>query len=148
MAKVLKLHHKSRGKLERLCAGRTPARIAKRARILLCSHEGMTIDEIAETVQCGTATVKRVRRRFHQGGYEFAILDAPKSGRPRKISERDEKRIIALACTTPPDGRARWTIRMLAKHSDPKVSFGTVYRILKEDGFKPWLEKNVVRAID
>ena len=54
--------------------------------------------------------------------------------------------MIALACTDPPDGSARWTIRLLVKHCGKDIGFGVVQRILKEDELKPWREKNVVRT--
>lgn len=91
-------------------------------------------------------TVKRVRRRFLDAGWEYATQDAPRPGRPKATEDRDERELIALACTTPPDGTARWTIRLLAKHSGH--TFGVVQRILKEDGLKPWREKNVVCSRD
>lgn len=143
-----RLHHKIRGKLQRLCGGETPARVSKRARILLCSEEGLSIDEIAEEVGCGTATVKRIRKRFRERGYEYAISDASRSGRPKKLSDSEERRLIAQACSSPPDGQARWTIRLLAKHCPNDIGHGTVQRILKADGLKPWREKNVVCSDD
>jgi hypothetical protein len=75
---------------------------------------------------------------------ERAIYDAPRSGRPAKFSTKDDKDLIALACTAPPGERARWTIRLLA--SKTKRGYGTVQRVLEEDGLKPWRKKNVVCA--
>ena len=118
----------------------------KRIRILLTLNGGYSVDETADRVGCGTATVKRVRKRFLEQGWEGAITDAPRPGRPKKLQSREEQQLIALACTDPPEGAARWTVRLLAKHADKGVSKATVQRILKDDGLKPWREKNVVRA--
>ena len=122
----------------------TPARIARRAQILLKLNRGYSVEEVAAQVECGTATVKRVRRKYLKGGWEDAIYEAPRTGRPKTLKDRDEQTLIALACTDPPEGRCRWTIRLLVTHFDKKVSYGTVQRVLKEDGLKPWREKNVV----
>ena len=116
----------------------------KRAQILLKLHEGYSVDEVADIVGSGTATVKRVRRKYLDEGWQRATGDAPRPGRPRRFSTREERELIALACTKPPDGASRWTIRLLAKHHGS--SFKVVWRTLKEDGLKPWREKNVVRS--
>lgn len=146
MSESFPLHYRVRQKLAEKCRGSTPARVAKRARILLCLHEGLTTDEVAATVGCGTATVKRVKRRFICDGWEKAIADAPRPGRPKKLVSKQERELIALACTDPPEGAHRWTVRLLAKHFDGDVSRMIVHRVLVEDGLKPWREKNVVRA--
>jgi transposase len=97
-------------------------------------------------VGCGTATVKRVRRHYLEEGWERAVYDAPRPGRPKKLASREERELIALACSDPPEGEGRWTVRLLAKHSGKDISRNIVQRVLKEDGLKPWREKNVVRA--
>ena len=146
MVTGVKLHYRIRRKLAAMLGGSTPARVAKRARILLSLNQGYSIAETAERVGCGTATVKRVRRRHVEQGWEKALADAPRPGRPSRLEKREEHELIALACTDPPEGEAKWTIRLLAKRFGKEVSAATVYRVLKEDGLKPWREKNVVRA--
>jgi transposase len=123
-----------------------PARVAKRVRILLLLDERHSVDEVSERVGCGTATVKRVRRHYLATGWERAVFDAPRPGRPKKLADAEERELIALACTDPPAGAARWTIRLLVKHCDKDIGFGIVQRTLKEDQLKPWREKNVVCA--
>lgn len=146
MTYQVKLHYQVRKKLADKLGGATPARIAKRARVLLTLHQGYDVDETAERVGCGTATVKRVRRKFRKEGWQDAINDAPRPGRPRSLVTKEEKELIALACSDPPAGAGRWTIRLLAKHFDKDISSATVQRVLKEDELKPWREKNVVCA--
>ena len=126
--------------------GSTPTKVSRRCRILLLLHRGLGVDETAAELDCGTATVKRVRRHYRADGMARAIYDAPRSGRPAKYSRKDDKELIALACTDPPDGRARWTIRLLAAKT--KRSFGSVQQVLEADGLKPWREKNVVHSGD
>lgn len=146
MSLRITLHFQTIKKLKALCHGRTPARITKRSRILLALQQGYSVEEAAELSAASTATVKRVRRRCIDAGWKRAISDGARPGRPRITKMREEKALIALACTEPPDGRNRWTIRLLAKESGH--GFGVVRRIMKEDGLKPWREKNVVRSRD
>ena len=145
MERSIKLHYRVREKLAKLLGGKTPVRVAKRARILLQLNRGYSVEEVADRVGCGSATVKRVRRRFREQGLERAIYDAPRPGRPKKLSDKEERALIALACSDPPAGAARWTVRLLVEHCGKDVGFGIVQRILKEDELKPWREKNVVR---
>lgn len=131
-------------KLRSMLRGKTSDRKTRRIQILLRLNEGHNVDETAEIVDCGTATVKRIRRRFLDQGVDHAINELPRPGRAKKLRDRDERELIALACTSPPKGHARWTIRLLAKKSG--YGFGVVQRTLKADGIKPWREKNVVRS--
>lgn len=137
-----------REKLKRHTRGSTPARIAKRARALLELAEGRSISEVAERVGCGTATVKRVKARFLSGGLERVLTDAHRGGRPPKLDEAAIQELVALACSDPPAGHARWTISLLVEHSPVPVGRATVHKALDEHGIKPWREKNVVRTID
>ena len=146
MSYRVRLHYRVREKLAKKLGGKTPARIAKRARVLLLLNRQFSVDEVAERVGCGTATVKRVRRNYLNEGWERAINDAPRPGRPKKLGGKEERELIALACTDPPAGESRWTIRLLVKHCGKDVGFGVVQRTLKEDELKPWREKNVVRT--
>ena len=143
MGSSLRLTEEEKRELHKISRrGSTSPRVSNRCRILLSLHRGFSVDETAERLDCGTATVKRVRRNYRAGGMNRAICEAPRSGRPAKYSSRDDKELIALACTAPPPDRPRWTIRLLA--SKTKRSFGSVQRVLEEDGLKPWREKNVV----
>ena len=143
MSFQVKLHHRSVESLKALCGGQTPARIANRARVLLLLNEGFDVDEVADRSGVSTATVKRIRKRYLEEGWRIAVAEKPRPGRPKKFTTKEEKEIIALACSKAPDGCARWTVRLLADHTG--VSYGTVQRVLSEDGLKPWREKNVVR---
>jgi transposase len=133
-----------RGDLEKLISrGKGAARRLAHARILLHADQGEggpgKIDaEIAEAVGVSVATIERVRQRFVEEGLETALSPRPpRRLYPRKLDGEAEARLIALACSPPPEGRARWTLRMLADrmvvlgHIDA-VSYETVRTTLKQ----------------
>jgi transposase len=111
-----------RGELEKLISrGKGAARRLAHARILLHADQGEgrpgKIDaEIAEAVGVSVATIERVRQRFVEEGLETALSPRPPCRLyPRKLDGEAEARLIALACSPPPEGRARWTLRVLAE---------------------------------
>ena len=127
-----------------LSAGKRSALTLARARILLKADQAdggpaWPDERIAEALDCGVRTVERVRQRFVERGLEEA-LGRKKQDRPsreRKLDGRAEARLIALACSQPPDGRAAWTLQLLAdKLVELKVVDSvcdeTVRRVLKK----------------
>src|SRR4029453_17180197 len=110
-----------RGDLEKLISrGKGAARRLAHARILLHADQGEgrpgKIDaEIAEAVGVSVATIERVRQRFVEEGVAAFSPRPPRRLYPRKLDGEAEARLIALACSPPPEGRARWTLRMLAE---------------------------------
>jgi len=76
----------------------------------------VTDDRIADAVEVSTDTVGRVRQRFVEDGLDAALARKPQArpSRERKLDGRAEARLIALACSAPPDGRKRWTLTLLA----------------------------------
>ena len=94
--------------------GKAAVRKLKRAQILLAADNGSTDEEIARNVSVGTSTVYRVKQRFVEEGLERALNEAPRPGADRKFDSNDEAMLVAVACSKPPAGRARWTLRLLA----------------------------------
>ena len=94
--------------------GKVSARRAALARILLKANDGLSDEQVAVALEVGSATVGRIRQRFVEEGLEAALKDKPRLGRQRKLSGKQEAHLIAVACTDPPEGRARWTLRLLA----------------------------------
>lgn len=110
------LTEEERGGLHKLVtSGRTAARTLTRARILLKSEGGDDDQTIAEALDVGLATISRVRQRCVEGGVEAAITSRkPQRHYQRKLDGSQEAHLIALACSEPPQGHARWTLRLLA----------------------------------
>ncbi len=94
--------------------GRAAARTVTRAHILLLAHEDMRDKDVAAALHIGVSTVQRTRKRFAEGGLEDALYDRPHPGAERKLDGKQSAFLVALACSDPPAGRARWTLHLLA----------------------------------
>jgi transposase len=126
-----------------LSGGRQAARKLKRAQILLAADGGASDAAIASCIGVGESTVYRTKRRFVEGNLEAALTEEPRPGAARKLSGQETALLVATACADPPEGRARWTLDLLADamvrltdHAD--LSRETVRRRLGENALKPW----------
>jgi transposase len=124
-------------------SGKHYARKIKRAQILLAADSGLSDEEIAAAMAVGGSTVYRTKRRFVEGNLEAALNEEPRVGADRKLTSNEEALLIATACSSPPEGRARWTLELLAgamvKLTDhDSLSRETVCRRLAENHLKPW----------
>jgi transposase len=107
---------------ERLClqkivrSGKDKARKITRCRILLLADEtnGKTDEEISDALQVCLATIFNIRRRYSREGLERSIGEGTRPGQPPKFKGRVAAKITAIACSTPPEGQARWSLRLLA----------------------------------
>src|SRR3979490_1979605 len=126
-----------------LSGGKHSARKLKRAQILLAANAGASDEAIALSVGVGGSTICRTKRRFVEGNLERALSEDPRPGAERKLTGKEEALLVATACASPPEGRARWTLELLAgamvKLTDHEsLSHETVRRRLAENGLKPW----------
>src|SRR3712207_4390630 len=94
--------------------GKPAARKVARARILLKADAGLTDEQVAAALHVGSATVGRVRQRFVEEGLQSALTERPRPGQRRKLTGQQAAHLMALACSSAPDGRERWTLRLLA----------------------------------
>jgi len=108
--------------------GRKSARELTRAQILLFVHEEKTEMEIKETLRISRATVSNTKKRYREEGLQSALKEKPRSGQPKKYTKKQEAEIIAMACTDPPKGRKRWTIRLLTEEIKKRKDFETINR--------------------
>ena len=126
-----------------IAAGTAPARKLTHARILLKADQGSEgpgwVDEqVADAVEVSQPTVSRVRKQYFEEGLEAALNRRPPNREyHRKLDGKQEARLIALACSEPPEGQARWSLRLLADKMVEldvvdDLSYQTVRRTLKK----------------
>jgi len=113
------LSKENRQELETLIrSGESSARTQTRARILLLTDESQKkqkgAEEIASALMCSLPTITNIRKKFVEGGLENALYDKPRPGAIPKITGEIEAQLTLLACSTPPEGRSRWTLQLLA----------------------------------
>ncbi len=126
-------------------------RVVLRAAALLRLGEGMGAPRIAAVLPMTRQAVRNLARRYQQGGIERALYDKQRPGAASLLSVQQRQRIIAMACSDPPQGRARWTVRLVAEEAVkrrlvPRVGRETIRILLLSHDLKPWREKNVVRC--
>lgn len=136
---IVALTDSERAELRRLISsGKGAARRLIHARILLKADQGLPDRQIASEVEVGHATIERVRQRFVEEGLATSLDPRrPEKARERKIDGEVEAHLIALTCSAPPEGSARWTLRLLADKLVeleylPSVSHETVRQALKQ----------------
>lgn len=119
--------------------GTSPARVQTRARVLDLLHRQHAPASIAGVLHVGIATVFNLKRRYLAAGLKAALYDKSRSGKPRQINGAARAKITALACSTAPDGHARWSLRLLADKAIElgfveTISHSTVKEVLKKTG--------------
>ena len=118
------------------------SREVNRAHVLSCLDRGIPEAQIMTVLGIGRTAVWRTRAAYLQGGVDLALFDVERSGRPRQYDTDAEARVTALACSTPPTGRQRWTMVELERvaRKEPGlagVSRETVRRMLKKTTSSP-----------
>jgi putative transposase len=148
----VRLSKPERRELNRLLrGGLQPVRTVLRALALRQLAEGQAIRKVAVNVGLMPKTVWLTSQRYQQGGLERALYERARPGKEALLDAQERQRIIALVCSEPPAGRARWTVRLLAEEAVkrklvPRVGRETVRILLESHDLKPWREKNVVRG--
>src|SRR5208282_2709192 len=134
-----------------LSGGLQPVRTVLRALVLRQLADGQAIRKVARNVGLTPKTVWLTSQRYQQGGLEGALYERARPGKGARLDAQQRQRIVALVCSPPPEGRARWTVRLLAEEAVkrklvPGVGRETVRILLESHDLKPWREKNVVRG--
>jgi transposase len=132
--------------LRAVVASKVGVQKRKRAQILLAAAKGIADATIADTLPCGLSTIYRTKKRFVTEGLAASLEERPGRGASRKLTKQEEAKLVALACTTPPEGRRRWTLELLANEfiqlvEHESVSRETIRRRLEENELKPWQRK-------
>lgn len=129
-AKPIKLNQKDREALkEFLSVGVRSARSIKRAMILKYLDEGRHSSEIISLLDTSLPTICKIKNRYNKEGLESALCERPRSGQPRKIGQREEAHITSIACSDPPTGRKRWTIKLI---TDKVIELGYMEKVSRE----------------
>ena len=131
--------------------GRESARVLRRASILRQLDQGQTAAQVANNVGVAPKTVRAIAQRYEEEGLAQALYEKPRPGKQRVLDASQSQRIIAMVCSRPPEGRARWSVRLIAEEAvkrklAPKVGRETIRILLQSHDLKPWREKNVVRG--
>jgi transposase len=134
---IVDLSAEERTRLRELTTrGKIAARKMTRAQILLLADEGMVDTAISAALHVSVPTIEHIRKRFVEEGLDEALNERPRPGAARKLDDKQEAHLIALACSKPPDGQKRWSLRLLADklvrlEIVAEVSHETVRRTLK-----------------
>ena len=127
------------------------ARLLRRALILRQLDQGQTARQVASQVGVACKTVRAIARRYEDEGLESALYERPRPGQERRLDTGQSQRIIAMVCGPPPQGQARWSVRLIVREAvkrklAPGVGRETIRILLQSHDLKPWREKNVVRG--
>lgn len=134
-----------------LHGGVQQVRVVLRALALLRLDDGVTAAEVARLVPLTEQAIRKIAHRYRRGGLPLALYERPRPGAAEVLAPAEKQRIVALACSAPPPGAARWTVRLLAEEAVkrrvvPRVGRETIRILLQSHDLKPWREKNVVRG--
>ena len=143
---------KDQKELKRLLAGGVQqVRVVLRAVALLQLAQGVSAPRIAQMIPLTAQAIRKIGHRYQLGGLERALYEKDRPGAAALLEESQKQRIIAMVCSDPPEGCARWTVRLVAEEAVkrrlvPRVGRETIRILLLHHDFKPWREKNVVRG--
>jgi transposase len=131
---------------EMLSKGRESARVLRRAWILRQLDQGQSAVQAAVSSGAGVTTVRAIARRCEEQGLDAALYEKPRPGKQRALNVKQSQRIVAMVCSAPPEGRARWTVRLIAaevarRKLAPPVGRETIRILLQSHDLKPWREK-------
>lgn len=131
--------------------GELPVRVVRRLNALLAVDNGITFEQASGRTGLALSRVREVWKRYRESGWRAAGWEKARPGAKRLLSPAQEQKVVALVCTSPPEGHARWSTQLLAEHCIKRgivesVGKETIRLVLKHHGLKPWREKNVVHS--
>jgi transposase len=134
-----------------LSGGVQQVRVVRRTLALLHLAEGVSAPRISSMVRLTAQAIRNVARRYQKGGLQAALYEKHRLGAAAVLDASQKQRIIAMVCSEPPEGRARWTVRLVVQEAIkrkwvPRVGRETIRILLLDHDLKPWREKNVVRG--
>ena len=131
-----------------LAGGVQQVRVVLRALSLLQLAKGISAPRISNMIPLTPQAIRNVGHRYQEGGLEAALYERQRPGAATVLDDSQKQRIIAMVCSDPPQGRARWTVRLVAQEAVkrklvPRVGRETIRILLLSHDLKPWREKNV-----
>ena len=134
-----------------LSGGVQQVRTVLRALALVQLGKGVSAPRIAESLPLTPQAIRKVGHRYEDGGLERALFEKERPGAAALLKDSEKQRIIAMVCADPPEGYARWTVRLVAEQAVerrilPRVGRETIRVLLLCHELQPWREKNVVRS--
>lgn len=150
--RVLKLRTGDKARIAKFEVGKMTQRNWLRLQALKLLALGRCVDEVARGLGTYPRVVRRVRDEYLREGIEAALNDKPRPNRKQaKLDDGQAAKVVSIACSAPPVGRARWTAQLIAEEATrkgvaPKVTAKDVLKVMKRHALKPWREKNVVRT--
>jgi len=140
-----------RERIESLLSGGTQeVRTVLRALALRQLDRGLSTPAAGALVGLAGKTVREIGQRYQAAGLDRALFDAPRPGKVPVLDSGQRQQVVALVCSSPPEGFARWTVRLLAEETVrrrivPAIGREAIRMLLQSHDLKPWREKNVVR---
>ena len=114
----IEIKPKDKIKLRKLLSGGVQqVRVVLRAMTLLQLAKGSSAPRISQVVPLTPQAIRKVGHRYQKGGLETALYDKQRPGAEAVLGDRQKQRIIAMVCSDPPEGRARWTVRLVAQEA-------------------------------
>jgi transposase len=137
--------------LELLRGGIQQVRVVLRGLVLRQLAEGFTAPQVAQTLPLTPKAIRQIAHRYNSSGLKAALYDKQRPGAQEILDHSQKQRIVAMVCSQAPEGRARWTVRLIVEEAVkrklvPKVGRETIRVLLQSHELKPWREKNVVRG--
>ena len=111
----------------------------------------MAAPQIARLLELTPQAIRKIAHRYREGGLERALYEKQRPGAAELLDALQKQRIVAMVCSKPPEGQARWTVRLVTEQAVkrklvPRAGRETIRILLQSHDLKPWREKNVVRG--
>jgi transposase len=140
---------KDQKELRKLVSGGVQqVRVVLRALALLQLAQGVAAHRVASVIPLTPQAIRNIGRRYQKGGLQRALFEKQRPGAAPVLNNSQKQRVIAMVCSSPPEGRARWTVRLVAEEAVkrklvPRVGREAIRILLLSHDLKPWREKNV-----
>ncbi len=146
----IKVAQKDQKELTRILGGGVQqVRVVLRALSLLQLAKGISAPRVSRMVPLTAQAIRNIGHRYQEGGLQAALYEKQRPGAAPVLDASQKQRIVAMVCSGPPEGRGRWTVRLVAQEAVkrklvPRVGRETIRILLLDHDLKPWREKNVV----